>query len=94
VAKWAQKWDAGFSTPADWADKNEALLGHCAAIERDPAEISRSAHVSWEAGADPSMLADQAADLADAGIDQVIFSMRGPYVAAEVEPLGAALALR
>ncbi len=94
VARWAQKWDAGFGSIADWQAKNEALIGHCEAIGRDQSEITRTAHVAWEAGADPSMLADQAAPLAEAGVDQVIFSMRGPYRAAEVEPLGNALAAR
>ena len=52
----------------------------------------RTSHVAWDAGADPNALAEQAAERIEAGIDQVIFSMRGPYPAAEVEPLGAALA--
>lgn len=94
VARWADKWDAGFGSPEDWRAKNEALLGHCDNIGRDPGEIMRSAHVAWEAGANPSKLADQAAELAAVGVDQVIFSMRGPYSASEVEPLGAELASR
>jgi len=94
VARWADKWDAGFGSIDDWQAKNEALLGHCEAIGRDPSEIGRSAHVAWESGADPSMLADQATELAAVGVDQVIFSMRGPYSAAEVAPLGDALAAR
>lgn len=92
VAKWAQKWDGAFADPDKWRDANDALIGHCEAIGRDHTEISRSIHVAWEAGANPSELADQARAWADRGIDQVIFSMRGPYVAAEVEPLGHALA--
>lgn len=92
VARWAQKWDAGFGSVADWQAKNEALIGHCEAIGRDSGEITRTAHVAWEAGADPSELADKAAELTSAGVDMVIFSMRGPYPANEVEPLGAALA--
>ncbi len=94
VARWADKWDASFGSPEEWQAKNEALGGHCDAIGRDPAEIVRSAHVAWEAGADPAKLADQAAELAAVGVDQVIFSMRGPYSASEVEPLGAELASR
>ena len=94
VARWAQAWDAGFGTVEEWREKNEALLGHCAELGRDPSEIERTAHVAWEAGADPSPLADQAASLVAAGVDQVIFSMRGPYRAGEVEPLGAALLAR
>jgi F420-dependent oxidoreductase-like protein len=94
VARWAQKWDGGFGSVDDWKAKNEALLGHCERIGRDQSEIFRTLHVAWPAGADPSALADQAAELAAIGIDQVIFSMRGPYAAAEVEPLGAELAKR
>lgn len=94
VARWAQKWDAGFNTPEDWVAKHEILVGHCDRLGRDPSEIVCSSHVAWEAGADPSMLADQAAEMVAVGVDQVIFSMRGPYVATEVEPLGAALSAR
>ena len=94
VAQWAQAWDGGFGSPAQWQEKNEVLLGHCADIGRDPSEIMRTAHIGWEAGADPSWLADQAAHLVDVGVDQVIFSMRGPYRASEVAPLGAAIEAR
>lgn len=94
VARWAQRWDGGFGSPAQWQTANEALIGHCERIGRDHTEITRTLHVAWEAGADPSQLADKAAELAAAGIQQVIFSMRGPYVAAEVEPLATELAKR
>lgn len=88
VARWAQKWDAGFGTVAQWREKNDALVDHCETIGRDPSEITRTAHLAWKAGADPGQLVGEAAELAEAGVDQVIFSMRGPYRAAEVEPLG------
>jgi F420-dependent oxidoreductase-like protein len=94
VAKWAQMWDGGFGTVEQWREKNEALIDHCEDLGRDPSEIERTAHIAWEAGADPSRLADLAAEMVEAGIDQVIFSMRGPYKAAEVAPLGAAIAAR
>ena len=94
VARWAQAWDAGFGTVAQWQAKNEVLIGHCETIGRDPGEILRTAHVAWEARADPSSLADQAAELVAVGVDQVIFSMRGPYRAAEIAPLGEAIGLR
>ncbi|MCP5025794.1 MAG: TIGR03560 family F420-dependent LLM class oxidoreductase [Actinomycetia bacterium] len=92
VARWAQKWDGAFASVAEWQDANEALIGHCERIGRDQSEISRTAHVAWEAGAEPGALAEQAAERIEAGIDQIIFSMRGPYPASEVEPLGVALA--
>jgi F420-dependent oxidoreductase-like protein len=94
VARWAQMWDGGFGSMAKWRESNEALIGHCERIGRDHNEITRTLHLPWSAGDDPSKLADQAAELVEAGIQQVIFSMRGPYVAAEVEPLGAELAKR
>jgi F420-dependent oxidoreductase-like protein len=95
VARWAQKWDGGFNeTVTQWQAKNEALIGHCERMGRDPQEIYRTAHIAWPAGADPGELADKAADLIDAGVDQVIFSMRGPYLATDVEPLGEALRRR
>jgi F420-dependent oxidoreductase-like protein len=94
VARWAQKWDGGFGSLDKWREANDALIGHCERIGRDHTEIMRTTHLAWPAGADPSALADQAAELAAAGIQHVIFSMRGPYVAAEVEPLGVALAQR
>lgn len=94
VAKWANAWDAGFGSVEQWREKNDNLLAHCQDLGRDPAEIERTAHIAWEAGADPAPLADQAAELVAAGVDQVIFSMRGPYRASEVVPLGEALTAR
>jgi len=92
VARWAQKWDGGFNeSVAQWREKDDALAGHCQRLGRDPAEIYRTAHLAWTADADPAALADRAAAFVEAGVDQVIFSMRGPYEAAAVEPLGQAL---
>ena len=41
---------------------------------------------------DPNHSADVAAALGEAGVDTVIFTLRNPYRAAIVEPLGKALA--
>ena len=94
VAKWAQKWDGGFRSVAEWQDTNEALVGHCEALGRDPSEIFRTVHVGWEPGADPSRLADEAAAFGEAGVDQVIFNMQGPASTTEVEKLGVELSGR
>jgi F420-dependent oxidoreductase-like protein len=94
VARWAQLWDGGFGSVDQWREANEVLIGHCERIGRDQSEITRTLHLPWNAGDDPSKLADQAAGLAEAGVGQVIFSMRGPYPANEVEPLGVELAKR
>ena len=94
VAKWAQKWDGGFRSIAEWRETNDVLVGHCEAIGRDPSEIFRTVHVPWEPGTDPSRLGDEAAAFGEAGLDQVIFNMQGPPSTAEVEQLGAELSRR
>jgi F420-dependent oxidoreductase-like protein len=93
VARWADHWD--MTRPEDtgeWTRLDAVLREHCAAIGRDPAEIRRSVHLWWATDDDPAALADTAADLAAAGVDLVVFSMRAPYDARRLEPLAAALA--
>ena len=91
VAKWAQKWDGGFRSVAEWQETNDALIQHCESVGRDASEIFRTIHVRWEPGADPSRLKDEAASFGDVGLDQVILNMQGPPSTAEVETLGEAL---
>jgi F420-dependent oxidoreductase-like protein len=88
AARWADMWDlVGSDSPAKWKATNDILDGHCAAIGRDPSEILRSVHLMWPPEAAPSAMAETAAQYAEAGVDQVIFSMRAPYRAARLEPL-------
>lgn len=95
VARFADHWDMTFpESPAEWKALDEVLVAHCAAIGRDPETIRRSVHVGWPADADPSALADTAQTFGAAGVDLVIFSMRGPYRVELVEPLATALAAR
>lgn len=92
VARWADHWDmVGAGTVASWEKANARLLAHCEAIGRDPATIRRSVHVMWEVDTAPSELAERAAEFGAAGVDLVIFSMRGPYRASLLEPLANAL---
>lgn len=94
VARWADHWDMTFpESPQEWAALDQVLVRHCEAIGRDPGEIRRSIHLSWPADAEPSALAESARGFIEAGVDLVIFSMRGPYRAALVEPLASALAM-
>ena len=67
------------------------LLGHCADVGRDPAEIDRSVQLPFAADQDPAQARDEAAALFDAGVDIIIFSLRPPYLAATVEALSEAL---
>jgi F420-dependent oxidoreductase-like protein len=92
VARWADHWDmVGAGKVEEWQRLNGVLLEHCAAVGRDPAEILRSVHVMWPADAEPKALAEQGAAFAEAGVDLVIYSMRGPYEVRLLEPLADAL---
>ncbi len=91
VARYAQWWDALRTTPEEWVRKNEILGRHCEDVGRNPAEITRSAHVLTPSDADPQALAGQAADLFEAGLDVAIFSLRSPFTPAVVERLAEAL---
>ena len=93
VARWADHWDVVRpEDPGAWARLDAVLRDHCAEIGRDPGEIRRSVHLMWAADDDPAALADTASGFAAAGLDLVIFSMRGPYDARLLEPLAGALA--
>ena len=58
----------------------------------DEAEILRSIHLAFSPESNVDELAAQAQPFFDAGVDLVIYSMRGPYSASEVERLAGALA--
>ncbi|MFN0025849.1 MAG: TIGR03560 family F420-dependent LLM class oxidoreductase [Acidimicrobiales bacterium] len=92
VARWADHWDmVGAAGVEQWLAADATLRAHCADVGRNPAEIRRSVHVMWQVDADPARLAAEAAAYGEAGVDLVIFSMRGPYEVRLLEPLAAAL---
>jgi F420-dependent oxidoreductase-like protein len=92
VARFAHHWDMTMpETPESWKRLSRVLDEHCRAVGRDPSEIRRSVHLMWPADADCGALADQGRAFGDAGVDLVIFSMRGPYEARLLEPLARAL---
>lgn len=91
VARWAQHWNLSFPTPETFKRKYHILLGHCDAVGRDPNDILCSAQLALPVNEAPQASAERAAALADVGCDKVIFSLRPPYRAEIVEPLGRAL---
>ena len=92
VARFAHHWDMTMpETPDNWKRLSRVLDEHCRAVGREPAGIRRSIHLMWPADADCRALADQARSFGEAGVDLVIFSMRGPYEARLLEPLARAL---
>lgn len=92
IARFADQWDMTFpARPADWLELDAVLRGHCDAVGRDQSEITRSVHLAFPDDADPSALANQAAEFFDAGVDLVVWSMQGPMSPARLVPLAEAL---
>jgi len=71
--------------------KRAILEEHCEAVGRNSSEITCSVQAALPADQAPEESAAQAAALGEAGVDVVIFSMRNPYRAAQLEPLARAL---
>ena len=75
VARWAQHWNAITQTADEWRATKEILLEHCAAIGRDPKEITCSANVRVEQDQDLRSIADPIAAYASAGADLVVINL-------------------
>lgn len=93
AARFADQWDMTFpAEPSEWTELDEVLRSHCEVVGRDHAEITRSIHLGFSSDDDPSELRDQAAAFFDAGVDLVVWSMRGEMDARRLEPLAATMA--
>jgi len=92
AARWADQWDMTFpESPAHWAELDAVLRHHCDDLGREQSEIARSVHLGFGPEDDPAALADQAAGFFEAGVDIVVWSMRGPTDPARLGPLATAL---
>jgi F420-dependent oxidoreductase-like protein len=92
AARLADQWDMTFpDQPADWLELDAVLRQHCDDVGRDQAEITRSIHLGFDEDGDPSAMAELAESFFDAGVDVVVWSMRGAMDAARLEPLAVAL---
>jgi F420-dependent oxidoreductase-like protein len=92
AARFADQWDMTFpSEPREWTDLDEVLRGHCDRVGRDQSEITRSIHLGFSEDDDPAALRDRAAPFFEAGVDIVVWSMRGAVDARRLEPLANAL---
>ncbi len=93
AARMADQWDMTFpETPAAWSELNAVLIGHCADVGRDSDEITRSVHLGFDPDDDPVRLSARADEFFAAGVDVVVWSMRGPVEARRIESLAEALA--
>jgi F420-dependent oxidoreductase-like protein len=105
VARYAQQWNFPDGTPEDFRRKREVLAGLCAAIGRDPREITTSTHLyvgdpmlarTPDADFTPSdhdydrSVADVAA-FAEQGLDLAIIYLPMPYRPAVLEGLADAV---
>jgi F420-dependent oxidoreductase-like protein len=87
-----------FGTPEGIARKYAILAEHCAAVGRDPDEIERStlqginiATTGATGTESPAQIVDRFGDLADAGAQHVIVSMRNLLDPAAMELVGSQL---
>ncbi len=88
VARWADQWDMTFPDDPDaWRRLDEVLRAHCDDIGRDQAEIARSVHLGYGPDDDVGELADTASSFHDAGVDIVVWSMRGEISPDRLAPL-------
>jgi alkanesulfonate monooxygenase SsuD/methylene tetrahydromethanopterin reductase-like flavin-dependent oxidoreductase (luciferase family) len=75
VAQYADGWNFSSGSLDDFTRKREALLRHCEAIGRDPAEISVSAQVQIPEVARWSVAFEEARKLARLGCDHIVLYM-------------------
>lgn len=92
AARWADQWDMTFpESPAAWLVLDGVLRDHCRDLGRDESEITRSVHLGYGIDDDPAALAARAHEYFEAGVDLVVWSMRGPIEPRRLEPLADAL---
>ena len=89
AARFAQHWNFVGGTPEEFARKRDILHQHCEYLGRDPAEILLSSHVRYAGG--PEATAEQAAALAEAGVELGIIYLPPPLNPGVLEPLAIAL---
>ena len=92
VAAFADQWDMTFPDgTSHWQELDEVLRGHCDSVGRDPATITRSVHLGFGEDDEPAELAERAEGFFRAGVDVVVWSMRGEITPSRLAPLAAAL---
>ena len=93
VARFAQHWNFPGGSVEQFVAKRDVLHRHCAAIGRDPAEITISTHLRGGSGAlDIDELADQAKRYDDAGLDLGIVYLPVPHTPDVLDDVASALA--
>lgn len=91
VARVAQHWNFVGGPVEEYLRLKGVLAEHCASFDRDPAEIMTSAHLHLNRS-DPSALAAQTAEFADAGLDLGIVYLPPPHTPADLETVATVVA--
>jgi F420-dependent oxidoreductase-like protein len=89
AARFAQHWNFGGGTLAQFSRGRDILHEHCAAVGRDPAEILLSSQVRF--AGDAAQTAAAAAAMGAAGAGLAIVNLPPPHTASVLEPLASAL---
>ena len=92
TARWAQQWNVLAQDPPDWLDLAGTLRSHCAAIGRDPGEITCSVNIRVEDAASIGQAAELAGAYRDAGADLAIMNLPLTADPGILAPLAEALA--
>ena len=91
VARYADHWNLPFASPDQFQAKHDVLKRHCENEGRNIDDIECSVQIALAPDADVNQVASDAADLGEAGVQTVIFSLRTPYSTNIIESLGIAL---
>ncbi|HVW35019.1 MAG TPA: LLM class F420-dependent oxidoreductase [Acidimicrobiia bacterium] len=91
VARWAQHWNIPGGGPDVFKAKRDVLAEHCAALGRDPAEITTSVHLRVPEDGDLGAMVDEAAAYGDAGLDLAVVYFPPPHTPAALDPVAEAL---
>jgi F420-dependent oxidoreductase-like protein len=92
VARFAQHWNFPGGDTDTFSKKRDVLYEHCAALGRDPSEITTSTHLRLPEDGDVGALLGQAEAYASAGLDLGIVYLPPPHTPAVLEPVATALA--
>jgi F420-dependent oxidoreductase-like protein len=92
AARFADQWDMTFpDSPAEWKELDTVLRAHCDRVGRDQSQIARSVHLGFSEDDDPAALNEHAHGFFDAGVDIVVWSMRGAMRAGRLDVLARSL---
>jgi len=90
VARYAHHWNYGGGDPAEFTRCRDVIHEHCAALGRDPQEITCSVLARW--AGDPKRFRDDAAAFGDVGADLALVALPKDVAgAAAVEEVAAAI---